>query len=130
MIVSVLFRPDENRIKEVGPDRACAEWLLRCGAHLRWQNSDKFHTDYNTLPGSNYGIYKVEEINADEAAVMDIGFPHFGRMKCCFYNLFPVFKHFSIGANDIHSCHFWSCDYELIRGSNWVHFGLVIFLPS
>ena len=26
-----------ERIKDVGPDRACAEWLLRCGAGLKWK---------------------------------------------------------------------------------------------
>lgn len=29
-------RVDRSRIEEVGPDRACAEWLLRCGAGVKW----------------------------------------------------------------------------------------------
>lgn len=79
-------RPDGNRIKEVGPDRACAEWLLRCGAFVRWKDSEKFHKDYNTLPNVNLDKFKIEEVNADEAAVMDIGFPHFGK---CLYLSIP-----------------------------------------
>ena len=27
---------DPDRIREVGADRAAAEWLLRCGAGVRW----------------------------------------------------------------------------------------------
>ena len=73
------YRPDHNRIKEVGVERACAEWLLRCGAHVRWVGSDRFHTDYNTLPAGKGKGYQIQEINADEAAVMDIGFEHLGE---------------------------------------------------
>ena len=31
----VFFRFDPERVKAVGPDRACAEWCLRCGASVR-----------------------------------------------------------------------------------------------
>lgn len=77
MLNAIFNKPDDNRIKEVGPDRACAEWLLRCGAHFRWKEFDSFHTDYNSLPASGGPMYKIEEINAVEAALMDIGFKHF-----------------------------------------------------
>ena len=30
------------RIKDVGPDRACAEWLLRCGAVVKWKGKGKY----------------------------------------------------------------------------------------
>ncbi len=73
-------RPDHQRIKEVGPNRACAEWLLRCGAHVRWKGKEKFHTDYNTLVSQGqFAKAVIEEVNVDEAAVMDIGFEHFGQ---------------------------------------------------
>ena len=45
---SIFNRVDPNRIKEVGPDRACAEWLIRCGASVKWVNSQKFMKDYNS----------------------------------------------------------------------------------
>ncbi|KAG0721603.1 ATP synthase subunit s, mitochondrial [Chionoecetes opilio] len=70
-------RVDESRIKEVGPDRACAEWLLRCGAVVRWVDRDAWTKDYNSLPvGGGRGM-KIEEIDATDSAVMHIGFPHF-----------------------------------------------------
>ncbi|KAK2149017.1 hypothetical protein LSH36_471g02007 [Paralvinella palmiformis] len=59
------------------PELACAEWLLRCGAEVRWKGSNKFHKDYNSLPPEGLHKFVIEEINADEAALMEIGFPHF-----------------------------------------------------
>ena len=88
MPVDIFFfcRPDKERIKEVGAERACAEWLLRCGAHVKWKDASVFHTDYNTLQTLNPRSVVIEEVNADKAAVMDIGFIHFGKtMKDFWY---------------------------------------------
>ena len=79
MIISFYYRPDNNRIKEVGAHRACAEWLLRCGAHVKWEGFNTFQDDYNKLPVGGFNKFKIEEINADDAAIMAIGFPHFGE---------------------------------------------------
>ena len=75
----LLASPDRDRIKEVGPNRACAEWLLRCGATLKWKGSNRFQTDYNTLPGSDYRSYVIEEVEAEEAGIINVGFEHFGE---------------------------------------------------
>ncbi|KAF4529163.1 hypothetical protein B566_EDAN017686 [Ephemera danica] len=72
---TIFNRVDASRIKEVGPDRACAEWLLRCGASVRWQNSKTFIKDYNSLPNEGKS-YKIVEIDATDSAVMNVGFPH------------------------------------------------------
>ena len=45
---------DSSRIAEVGADRAAAEWLLRCGAAVRWKTSKKPLTSYNDLPVGDY----------------------------------------------------------------------------
>lgn len=73
-------RVDENRIKEVGPDRACAEWLLRCGVLVKWHNKESWTKDYNLLPQTGGRLLKIEEIDATDAAIMHIGFPHFSKL--------------------------------------------------
>lgn len=71
-----LGRYDADRIKEIGPDRAAAEWLIRCGASVRWSGAVKFHSDYNTLPATSSAAYKIEEIDATDSSIMEIGFPY------------------------------------------------------
>ncbi|XP_043236381.1 ATP synthase subunit s, mitochondrial-like isoform X2 [Amphibalanus amphitrite] len=75
---AIFNKVDADRINDVGPDRACAEWLLRCGAHFRWRSQPDWQKDYNTLsPITGRKKQYIEEINADNAALMDIGFHHF-----------------------------------------------------
>nr|XP_045619898.1 ATP synthase subunit s, mitochondrial-like [Procambarus clarkii] len=78
---AIFNKVDESRVKEVGPDRACAEWLLRCGAVVKWHSSGKWTKDYNTLPPTGGSLLKIEEIDATDSAVMHIGFPHFKGCK-------------------------------------------------
>lgn len=86
------FRPDRSRIKEVGVDRACAEWLLRCGAHVRWVGMEKWQTDYNTLPTGS-ARPKIAEIDANEAAVMEMGFEHLSMLwNWIFFYSFKPYK--------------------------------------
>lgn len=73
---TIFNKVDPERIKEVGPDLAAAEWLIRCGASVKWKNFDKWQIDYNTLPTGNLHRYKIEEIDATDSAVMYVGFPH------------------------------------------------------
>lgn len=78
-IIYLVLRVSQDRIKEVGPDRACAEWLLRCGAHVRFKGFDRWQTDYNTLSGDGFNKYRIEMIDATDSAVMRVGFPHLGE---------------------------------------------------
>ena len=74
------FRVDYDRLKLVGPDRTCAEWLLRCGAAVKWKDKEFWEKDYNLLPGSNFERYKIEEIDGTGSAIMGIGFPHLSKI--------------------------------------------------
>ncbi|BES93491.1 ATP synthase [Nesidiocoris tenuis] len=67
-----------DRIKQVGPDRACAEWLMRNGAHIRWLGQEDFVAHYNSLPldPEEHGSYHIEEIFARDATISHHGFPH------------------------------------------------------
>lgn len=73
------LRVDYERIKAVGPDRAAAEWLLRCGAKVRFQGFDRWHHDYNGLPTGPLGRYKIQAIDATESCIMYRGFDHLGQ---------------------------------------------------
>ncbi|XP_076752231.1 ATP synthase subunit s, mitochondrial [Xylocopa sonorina] len=78
--LTVVFnRVDEDRLKEIGPDRACAEWLLRNGASVRWKGFSEQLTDYNAIPGG--GNYLIEAVEANNAGICDVGFRHFEGCK-------------------------------------------------
>lgn len=72
----VFNKVDEERRRLVGPDRSCAEWLLRNGAHVKWDNCTEFLTDYNKLPNEKIKLHIVE-VDATEASIMHYGFDHF-----------------------------------------------------
>ncbi|KZC09584.1 ATP synthase subunit s, mitochondrial, partial [Dufourea novaeangliae] len=79
--LTIIFnRVDEDRRKLVGPDLACAEWLLKNGAFVRWKDSSKELTDYNLLP-STRGDYYIEAVNANNAGITHVGFPYFEGCK-------------------------------------------------
>ncbi|XP_028677629.1 ATP synthase subunit s, mitochondrial [Erpetoichthys calabaricus] len=73
---AVFNKVDYERIKAVGPDRAASEWLLRCGAKVRYKGFDKWQQDYNGLPSGPLGKYKIQAIDATESCIMYRGFDH------------------------------------------------------
>ena len=77
----IFNRVDAGRIKDVGPDRACAEWLLRCGASVKWKGMEKQLSDYNSLPVGNYRTLMIETVDATDSAIMETGFPHFRDLE-------------------------------------------------
>ncbi|KAJ8948133.1 hypothetical protein NQ318_008486 [Aromia moschata] len=72
---------DEERSKSLGPDRTCAEWILRNGGVVKWVNSTESLRDYNELPQEGSTFY-LQEIDASNASIMHNGFAHF---KGCNY---------------------------------------------
>ncbi|XP_072843024.2 ATP synthase subunit s, mitochondrial [Pogona vitticeps] len=73
---SIFNKVDYERIQAVGPDRAASEWLLRCGALVRYHGFDKWQQDYNGLPSGPLGRYKIQAINATESCIMYRGFDY------------------------------------------------------
>jgi len=63
----------------VGPDRACAEWLVKCGAQPKFNQHKEFIKDYSQLTRTGGTDLKLVEVEAEEATIMSIGFPHFGK---------------------------------------------------
>jgi len=75
------FRVDPSRIEAVGAERAAAEWLLRCGASVRWRGHETPLTDYNSLPAGGFRELNIEEIDATGSCIMSVGFPHLKGLK-------------------------------------------------
>lgn len=67
---------DYERIRAVGPDRAASEWLLRCGATVRYCGQERWQKDYNHLPTGPLDKYKIQAIDATDSCIMNIGFDH------------------------------------------------------
>lgn len=79
--LNIIFnRVDEQRIQQFGPDRVCAEWLLRNGAGIKWVNNPTFLNDYNALPLEGVK-FNIEEVEAKESSIMHYGFVHFRGCK-------------------------------------------------
>ncbi|VVC27728.1 Hypothetical protein CINCED_3A003958 [Cinara cedri] len=74
---------DDDRIKEVGPNMACAEWLMKNGAQIRWKGCEEFVNHYNCLPIKSRGQqFQIEEVYAGrESSISSIGFPFFTGCK-------------------------------------------------
>ncbi|XP_059621184.1 ATP synthase subunit s, mitochondrial [Phlebotomus argentipes] len=75
--VNIIFNTvDKSRLRTVGPNRLCAEWVLKNGGAVRFCESPKIlHNDYNLLPPESSTV-TVKEIDASNSAVMTMGFAH------------------------------------------------------
>ncbi|XP_047515254.1 ATP synthase subunit s, mitochondrial [Pieris napi] len=74
--VNMMFnKPDLERIKTLGPDRACAEWVLRNGGKVIWADGKKL-ADYNSLPPETEFDSKVAVIDGSESSISHYGFAH------------------------------------------------------
>lgn len=69
-------QPDADRIKQVGANRACAEWLLRNGAAVKWVGNMGTSKDYNALPTDGSSPL-ICEIDASDSSISHYGFEHF-----------------------------------------------------
>lgn len=78
---AVFNKVDYDRIKSVGPDRAASEWLLRCGAKVRYKGFDRWQQDYNGLPTGPLGKYKIQAIDATESCIMNKGFDYLDSLQ-------------------------------------------------
>lgn len=67
---------DEERRKNLGPDRTCAEWILRNGGAVKWTNSSDILSDYNKLPKEGTKLF-LQEVDATGSSIMHQGFRHF-----------------------------------------------------
>ncbi|XP_033104944.1 ATP synthase subunit s, mitochondrial-like [Anneissia japonica] len=81
MLNAIFNKFDQNRVDEVGPDRAAAEWLLRCGAAVKFNGYEKWNDDYNTLPMGAKDRYRIEAVDATDSSIMHLGFEYFRGLE-------------------------------------------------
>ena len=67
-------------MKEVGPDRAAAEWILRLGGSVKFSSLETWSTDYNRLPSGSREEMKLQAIDAADISVTDNGLEHLGEI--------------------------------------------------
>lgn len=79
--INLIFnRMDEDRRKRFGPDRTCAEWILRNGGSVKFTGMDHHISDYNSLPPEGTAL-NLKEVDATESSIMHQGFEHFVGCK-------------------------------------------------
>ncbi|XP_055698819.1 ATP synthase subunit s, mitochondrial [Phlebotomus papatasi] len=76
--VNIIFNTvDKRRLRKVGPDRLCAEWVLKNGGAVRFcESPNNLLDNYNLLPPEDTSKVTLKEINATNSAIMTIGFAH------------------------------------------------------
>lgn len=76
----LLSQVDPERIKLVGPDRACAEWLVRNGAAVQFHNQVNLVKNYDIIVGfKNDDRPILEVIDATGSAISHHGFANFSK---------------------------------------------------
>lgn len=67
---------DRDRLRTVGPDRLCAEWMLKNGGAVRLDTQPQFIVDYNALPDEDEYAVRVHQLDATGSSVTAQGFNH------------------------------------------------------
>nr|AHZ64885.1 ATP synthase subunit s [Tetranychus cinnabarinus] len=70
----------QERIDDVGPEQACAEWLIRNGCEIKWSTSEKLQVHYEDMPDINESTW-IQGIKGDNSSLMSVGFDHFKSIK-------------------------------------------------
>lgn len=92
--VAVAFNQvDKERLSRVGPNRLCAEWILKNGGGVRFtENPTKLWKDYNHLPAENVP-FRIKVVDATNSSIMKIGLHHFEGCKNIDTVIFHKCKH-------------------------------------
>uniref|UniRef100_A0A915HUR0 ATP synthase subunit s, mitochondrial n=2 Tax=Romanomermis culicivorax TaxID=13658 RepID=A0A915HUR0_ROMCU len=101
----------------MGPDRACAEWVIRCGGSIRWSRSDELSKEFksicNKIPGKDY----LTAIEATDACVNANGMKHLqnvGKLEYlkfdrCFELNNKALQYLSIAKDSLKQVEIYSC---------------------
>ncbi|XP_065682196.1 ATP synthase subunit s, mitochondrial isoform X2 [Hydra vulgaris] len=72
-LIEVFNSPNEERIKQFGPDRAAAEWIIRNGGKVKFESHITWSTSYSTLSNS---CTKLVAIDGSNIALTSNGLRH------------------------------------------------------
>merc|ERR1712080_46948 len=76
-LIDVFNRRDESRLKEIGPDRAAAEWIIRNGGKIKFASSHSWMENYASLPGGSRDTgHRLVGIDAQGVSLTNIGLMH------------------------------------------------------
>ncbi|KFD49004.1 hypothetical protein M514_10156 [Trichuris suis] len=73
-------RYSERAVKDLGPQMACARWLLRCAAEFRIEGSKEFISTKAQLR-SLQPNFSIEEVDLTDSCVSGPGFKHFNHLN-------------------------------------------------
>ena len=77
-------------MQELGADRVCAEWVVRCGGAVRFTNWGSLISNVKSLPTGTPGQFRIEEIRAVKASMTSEGFAYLGSLV--FFSLSSSFS--------------------------------------
>ncbi|CEF69195.2 ATP synthase subunit s, mitochondrial [Strongyloides ratti] len=80
---------DKQRLKDVGPDRCAAEWIVKCGGKIKFDKMPDIFEDYNALiratseldPRDLNDDVKLVWIDATNASITGYGCLHFNGLR-------------------------------------------------
>uniref|UniRef100_A0A0N4Z903 ATP synthase subunit s, mitochondrial n=1 Tax=Parastrongyloides trichosuri TaxID=131310 RepID=A0A0N4Z903_PARTI len=80
---------DKERLRDVGPDRLAAEWIVKCGGKIKFDKMPDIFEDYNALirttaeldPRKPEDRVKLIWIDASNSSVTGYGCIHFKGLK-------------------------------------------------
>jgi H+-transporting ATP synthase F0 complex subunit s len=80
---------DKERLKEIGPDRLAAEWIVKCGGKVKFDKVRETFEDYNALirttaeldPRKPEQVVHVLSIDATDSSISGFGCRHFNGLE-------------------------------------------------
>lgn len=97
--VAIAFnKVDNDRLSKVGPDRLCAEWILKNGGAIGLVGmQSRVIKDYNSLPPESVK-FNLQVIDATNASIMKMGLDHFAGCRQIDTVVFHNCKHLEDGG--------------------------------
>lgn len=75
----IYYSVDKSRVRDVGPDRAAAEWILRLGGVVKFSGREHWSDDYNKLPSGSRESLRLLAIDASGISITTNGLEHLGK---------------------------------------------------